>query len=259
MSRVRTAAFLAAALLIVACNFPLLAPAGAGVPPTEQSPAGPTATNTSVAGEPATFTPIPATVAPTATNTPTSVPTPSTPQVSPMGSNVNCRSGPDTSYDSISVLMNGSTAQVAGRDPDGNWWYVHNPDNPGSFCWISVSVVTIAGPQGNIPVIAPPAAIVTDVSVDVSLPSTVYCGGPNPVEFSGTITTNGAMKVKYQWVITGNKQNTTSPQTLTFTKATTKDVPDPGAYNVDCGKYKVTLHVLSPNDTSAAKSFKVAQ
>jgi hypothetical protein len=93
--------------------------------------------------------------------------------------------------------------------------------------------------------------------VDVTLPSTVTCGGPNPVTFSGTIRTNGAVEVKFQWEITGDKTNTTSPETLSFTDAVTRDVPDPGARNVDCGKYKITLHVIGPNDISASKNFKV--
>jgi hypothetical protein len=78
------------------------------------------------------------------------------------------------------------------------------------------------------------------------------------VEFSGTITTNGAATVKYRWEITGDKTNTTEPESLDFTGAGTKDVPSPGAYSVDCGKYAVTLHVISPNDISAKKSFKIA-
>jgi hypothetical protein len=101
------------------------------------------------------------------------------------------------------------------------------------------------------------AAIVTDVTVDVSKPSSVFCGGPNPVEFSGTITTNGTAKVKFQWEITGDKTNTTSPDTLNFSDALKKDAPYPGAYSVDCGNYNVTLHILAPNDISATQKFKI--
>ena len=85
----------------------------------------------------------------------------------------------------------------------------------------------------------------------------MYCGGPNALEFSGSITTNGATKVKYQWEVRGDKSNTTSPETLNFNAADTKDVSGPGAYSVDCGNYSITLHVLSPNDVSGTKKFKV--
>ena len=146
---------------------------------------------------------------------------------------------------------------MTGRNADSTWWYVHDPSNPGGSCWIAASVVSLAGPIGGIPVVASPPAIVTKVTVDVSVPSTVTCGGPNPVAFSGTFTTNGTANVKFQWEITGDKTNTTSPETLNFADAGTQDAPDPGAYDVDCGNYKITLHVLSPNDISASKNFKV--
>jgi hypothetical protein len=232
---------------ILACNLPLFAPAATATAEI------PTATSTNA------FFPLPsATAEVVATVTPTVVPTPSVPEVTPISANVNCRSGPDTGYDSVSVLFVGGTTQVAGRLDDTSWWYVHDPSDPGSFCWIFSGVVTIAGPTGGIPIIPPPPAIVTKVTVDVNVPSSPACGGPNPVDFSGSITTNGTATVKYQWEITGDKTNTTSPETLGFSDADTKDVPSPGAYNVDCGSYKITLHILSPNDTSAGKKFKVA-
>lgn len=234
-----------AILAIVACNFPLFAPATAAAPPI--SP--PLASAVPPPVEPAATA--------TAVPTPTPIPTPSVPQVTPISVNVNCRSGPDVGYDATSVLMFGQTTQIAGRNEDSSWWYVRDPSNPSGFCWVAASVVTTAGNLAGLPFIAPPAAIVTNVTVDVSVPSTIYCGGPNPLEFSGSITTNGAAKVKFQWEVGGDKSNTTTPQTLNFNKAGTKDAPSPGAYNVDCGNYTITLHVLSPNDMSAKKKFKV--
>ena len=81
--------------------------------------------------------------------------------------------------------------------------------------------------MAGIPIIAPPAAIVTKVTVDVSLPSSVFCGGPNAVEFSGTITTNGPVKVKFQWETGGDKSNPPVPDTLIFKAAGTKDAAQP--------------------------------
>ena len=247
----RMLALLAAMSLLLACNFPLFA--AVPTPTPEQPGATPTDTPAVLVPTLASFTP---TAEPSAT--PTTVPTPSTPEVTPVSVNVNCRSGPDVAYDAISVLIFGNSTQVAGRNEDSSWWYVHDPSNPGNFCWISADVVTISGPIAGIPLVAPPAPIVSNVTVDVDVPSTVYCGSPNPVTFSGTITTTGAVKVKYQWEITGDKTNTTSPETLNFSVAGTKDVPDPGAYSVDCGNYRITLQILSPNDTAASKKFKVA-
>ena len=154
-------------------------------------------------------------------------------------------------------LIFGTSTQVAGRNEDSSWWYVHDPSNPGGFCWIFSGVVTISGPIAGIPFKSPPPAIVTRVTVDVDVPDLPSCGGPNPVSFSGSITTNGSATVKYQWEVTGDKTNTTSTETLNFSEADTKDVPDPGSYSVDCGNYRITLHILTPNNTSASKNFKV--
>ena len=168
--------------LLLACNFPMFAPATPSPIPSEPS-ITPTGTPIVI---PATSTPA---VLPTAA--PTVVPTPSTPQVTPVSVNVNCRSGPDVAYDAVSALLFGNTTQVVGRLADSSWWYVHDPSNPGGFCWIAAGVVTIAGPIAGIPVVAPPPAIVTNVTVDVSIPSSTTCGGPNPVMFSGAFATNG--------------------------------------------------------------------
>ncbi len=183
--------------------------------------------------------------------------TPSVPTVTPNAVNVNCRAGPDTAYNSVSVLPFGASATVAGRTADSSWWYVQDPNNAAGFCWVAADVVTISGPTAAIPIQALPPAIVNQVTVAVAGPSNVVCGGPNPVSFSGSISTNGAAAVQYQWEITGAQTNTTGPQTLTFTGAGTQDVAGPGMYSVDCGNYTVTLHVTSPNDISASKAFTV--
>jgi hypothetical protein len=247
----RVLALALAAGILLACNFPLFAPEA--YQPTEEPTALLFATNTPLVVAPQTFTPLA-----TASPIPTVAATPSVPVVTPNSVNVNCRSGPDVAYDSVSVLVFGSTTQVVGRSTDSAWWYVQDPSNPSDSCWIFSGVVTVAGPTGGIPVQAPPAAIVTKLTSGVTLPTTITCGGPNPVSFKGTLTTNGPTTVKYQWEVTGDKTNTTSPETITFSDAGTQNVPDPGAYNVDCGQYTLTLHVLSPNDTTAGKNFKIA-
>lgn len=239
-----------AVLLLVACSCPLIAQTAAPTQaPLPTAPASATAT--------ATATQLALTEIPTASPTATLTPTPSVPQVTSPSVNVNCRAGPDVGYEAVSVLMVGQVAQIAGRNEDSSWWYIRDPGSSSGFCWVSASVVTAAGNLAGVPFIAPPAAIVTNVTVDVALPSTVYCGGPNAMDFSGTITTNGPTKVDFQWEVGGDASNTTSPESLNFAKAGTKDVPGPGAYKADCGSYSITLHVLSPNDASATRNFKI--
>jgi hypothetical protein len=147
-------------------------------------------------------------------------------------------------------------AVIAGKNNDSTWWYVHDPNNSSVFCWVAASVSITSGDMSNLPVIPAPAAIVTNVTVSANV-SFSMCGGPNVVQFSGTITTNGATKVKYQWEIRGDKSNTTTPQTISFNGAATKNAPNPGAYTADCGHYSISLHVISPNDISAKQNFKI--
>lgn len=240
-------------VMALSCNLPFLSVKGKNNLP---SPA--TATDTSAPGQPAE------TAAPAQPATATNVSTPSVPQITPISAAVNCRSGADISFAAVTVINLGQFAQIAGKNSDGSWWYVQNPNNPGTFCWVSASVVTASGNLAGIGVVAsPPTTVptaapimVTNVDVGASV-SFNQCGGPNPVVFNGSITTNGATKVSFQWEITGAKSNTTAPQSLTFKGPGTKIAPNPGTWTADCGKYTVTLHVLSPNNTSASKNFKI--
>jgi hypothetical protein len=249
MRTIKILALIGLVSLILACNLQTAAPTTQPVSPSATSASNaPSASPTSLP----TFTAVP-TIAPTATI----VPTPSVPQVTPLSAGVNCRSGPDVSYPPVSSIGLGQVAQIAGRNDDSSWWYVRDPFSPGSFCWVSASVVTTAGNLAGIPIEAPPAAIVTKVTANADVGSPVFCGGPNTIMFSGQITTNGPTKVQFEWEITGDKHNTTALQTINFKNAGTKDAPDPGAYSADCGNYTITLHVLSPNDISGSKNFKV--
>ena len=241
MRKHRTILLVACALLIMACNFSLFAPYGAPTPSANL----PRSTFTPALPPTSTFTPAP-----------TLSPTPSAPQLTPNSPMVNCRTGPNVAYPSLDTINSGQTAVIAGRDDNSTWWYVHDPSDPNQFCWVSASVATTSGDLNNLPVIPALAVIATNVTVSASI-SFSACGGPNPVNFSGTVTTNGAVKVSFQWEIRGDKSNTTSPQVITFKAAGTKSVPNPGTYSADCGHYSISLHVFSPNDISAKQNFKI--
>ncbi len=193
------------------------------------------------------------------TATPVIVATPSIPIVTPNAVDVNCRSGPDLAYNSVSVLAFGATTPVQGRTADSSWWYVQDPGNPAGSCWVSAAVVTIAGPTGAIPVAALPAAIADKVTVSVSAPASLECNTPTTVTLSGTITTNGAATIQYQWEITGAQTYTTPSQAITFAAAGTQTVTDPNPYSVSCGNYSAALHVTSPNDLSASQTFQLTE
>ena len=67
---------------------------------------------------------------------------------------LNLRSGPNTTYDRISVLAAGTVVPIVGRIGSNAWWQVRVNTTIG---WISGDYVTIYGNCQNIPVVAAPA------------------------------------------------------------------------------------------------------
>ena len=179
MKNYRVMLLLLCALFIMACSLPLFAPP---VPTPKVAGNLPTSTFTPALPPTSTFTP-----------SPTLSPTPSAPQLTPKSNIVNCRTGPNVAYPSLDTINLRQTAVIAGKDDNSTWWYVHDPNNINQFCWVSASVSTTSGSLDNLPVIPILATVVTNVTVSASV-SFSMCGGPNAVNFSGTITTNGATK-----------------------------------------------------------------
>jgi hypothetical protein len=101
----------------------------------------------------------PPTETPTATISPTTIvinsPTSSVPMIS-VSVPTNCRSGPGKVYALEGALLVGEVAQVLGRDPTSNYWYIPNPDSPGDYCWVWGEYATISGYIGAVPMFTPP-------------------------------------------------------------------------------------------------------
>jgi uncharacterized protein YraI len=121
-----------------------------------------------------TFTPGPTlTPWPTLTATATPLPivfptfTPSYPFVS-VSIPANCRSGPGTVYAIVGYFMVGETAQVYGRGASGLYWYIRNPDNSSSFCWISGKYAALSGNLSTIPIYTawPTPTSLPNISID---------------------------------------------------------------------------------------------
>ena len=122
------------------------------------------ATQTSLAGVPvelvdtptlgATFTP---SVTPSATASPTPVftATPAIPLISVTVA-TNCRVGPGKVYDRVGALLVGQVAEVAGRNLNGNYWYIRNPNDPNGYCWLWGEYATVTGNFAALPVFTPP-------------------------------------------------------------------------------------------------------
>jgi hypothetical protein len=102
----------------------------------------------------ATFT---ATLSPTPvfTSTPVFTATSTIPQVS-VSVGTNCRTGPGRVYDRVGGLQVGQVAEVVGRNQTNNYWYIRNPNNSNSFCWLWGEYATVTGNFAALPVFTPP-------------------------------------------------------------------------------------------------------
>jgi len=95
-----------------------------------------------------TFTSTPET--PTLTAEPTSSPapdftaTPTTPTIS-VSVDTNCRVGPGAIFERVGILLVGETAEIVGREPKGEYWYIRNPDEGADFCWVWGEYATVSG------------------------------------------------------------------------------------------------------------------
>jgi hypothetical protein len=226
--------------LALACNLPSVTPTASA--PTVTTPS---------ATPPASPSPIAS-----ATTEPTSIPTPTIPLAAPKDLPVNCRFGPGLGWEAVSGLLLGKTSEIVGKNSSLEWWYIIDPINQGAFCWVAMSATVASGNLSGIPEYPIPTAQVIAVSAKAEI-SFVACGGPNPVDFTGTIKTNGPATLVYQWEVTGDSTNTTSPETLEVDEFGVHEVPSPGAYKVDCGDYTIRLHVTSPYEKSGKDDFTV--
>src|SRR5688572_708880 len=174
--------------------------------PATQAAEAPTSAPTPVLDTPMASIPI---TAPTSTETRLDIELPtitltSTPSVflaSPKEQPVNCRFGPGTSYAITGALILGRQAEIIGRNEDSTWWYVRNPSDPSTLCWLSAGVTDTLGNMDVLPVVEPPEIMVTNVNVSVDPPGlNVACDAfPQSVIISAFITTNGPSIVVWRW------------------------------------------------------------
>ena len=119
-----------------------------------------------------TFTPEPPTLTPTETLTPT----PLIPLIS-VSVPTNCRNGPGKVYNMQGALLVGEVAQVYGRDPTNNYWYIRNPDSGAEFCWVWGEYATLTGPFLSLPIYTPPptpTATLTPITTKTSTPAPAF-------------------------------------------------------------------------------------
>ena len=238
------------ALLLQACNLPSSAPG------TETPTPSPSV-------EPSATQPLPTdlpieTLLPTDTPPPTLTSTPTVPIAFPRDVAVNCRYGPGTAWIVLSGLQIGQTSQIVGKSTDFNWWYIVDPLNASRNCWVAVNVVDTAGNLSAIPVVATPAASVTNVtiSIDPEERNVGGCIGPiPPSEIEGSIEVNGPATVK--WYFETQQGGAMPVQTTDFDSAGSKTFSVDYTPLIVAGTYWVRMIVTSPNSIQGETSYKI--
>ena len=175
---------------ILACNLPVAAPTAPADPGAAQTAAAQTvaaSVNQTLIALPSQQQPPPInppaeTATPSLTPSPTLSPTPSLtatlsiPLVS-VSVDTNCRSGPGQVYDYLGGLYVGQTAEVYGKDPSGNYWYIRNSAAPGGFCWLWGRYATIVGSAALLPIYTPPPTPTPMPSFELSYAGMDSCVG----------------------------------------------------------------------------------
>jgi len=76
----------------------------------------------------------------------------------------NCRQGPSTSYTVLGLLRADQQSIALGTNNDQSWWYIENPDNPETDCWVNGETTELMGDAGLLTIITPPPPPITGVS-----------------------------------------------------------------------------------------------
>lgn len=232
--------------LLTSCNLPNQ-PAGTPLSaPVTDTPASAFSTPTGI--------PIETLLArPTSTFVPTS--TPRVARASPISQAVNCRYGPSTAYAVIGGLEVGRQAEIVGKNIDVTWWYVRNPSDPSTFCWLAADVINAVGQVDSLPVVQAPPALVTDIQLRVDPPSmNVSCTAfPQYVIVNADIIANGPATVTWQWETSEREVINANPLLYLETGSQGGFV----YYRINAAKdYWIQVHILSPNDTTGRVTFK---
>ncbi len=109
----------------------------------------------------------------TETATPTATVLPATACLPTLTTNTdsNVRSGPGQVYSVLGQLLQGTIANVAGKNSDGTWWYIDFPAGPNGKGWIAGSITTANCIPSNIAIIAAPPTPVPPTNTFTPVPS----------------------------------------------------------------------------------------
>jgi hypothetical protein len=188
------------------------------------------------------------------TFTPTS--TPAIVLALPKTGPVNCRSGPGISYNVLGELKVGRQAELIGKSADLAWWYVKNPNDPSTFCWLAADFIVTQGNVDALAVVGPPAIAVTAVQVSIDPPvMNVACNAfPRLVTIRVRISTNGPATVLWRWEEV-NTGDVSEAKYIYFDEGGTRTAED--LYQVKSARdYRLIVRTLEPNEATGEGAFK---
>jgi hypothetical protein len=137
--------------------------------------------------------------------------------VTAAGGEVACRFGPASEYSIDGKLADGVTTLALARNSSSSWIRIEHQAHAGWNCWLKAADVSVSGNLTSVPIEPAPAAIVTDVTVDLS-PSEVTVPGcvfPYTLSVKFWITVNGPTTVKYRLSKDNGDAVQGTPQTFT--------------------------------------------
>jgi len=230
------------------CNLPIQTNNPALATPGSGTPSGTFTTPTMVPVETLLARATPTFVSP-ATRTPRLA------LASPRDQPVNCRFGPSIAYAVVGILDVGKQAELVGKNIDITWWYVRNPSDPSTFCWLLADLIDATGNIDPLPVFQASPAQVTDIQIRVDPPSlNVACTAfPQYVTVNADIITNGPATVTWRWET--SEGEIMEGGSLLYLE--TGSQGDFVYYKVNAARdYWIQVHILSPNDTTGRATFK---
>jgi hypothetical protein len=153
-------------------------------------------------------------------------------------------------------LIVGRQAEVIGKSMDATWWYVKNPSDPSTNCWLSADFISVEGNVELLPVVSPPEIGVTNIQVQVDPVSMNVGCSAFPVIFNvkAQITVNGPTIITWRWEASNG--DVSREESLLFESQGMKEVQRIQSVG-SANDYWINLHVLSPNNRSGGAVFKV--
>lgn len=122
---------------------------------------------------------------PAATNAPAATPTLSAP-IFYVNGNVACRTGTGQNFRALVTFTPGTTVEMLGKDPSGNYWLVKIPGGT-QTCWLQTIDGTPGGDYERLPAVTPQPSTQKPPGVPANLAWPFYCEYEHDVIYKVTI------------------------------------------------------------------------